>query len=368
MKFSLLAIAALMATSSSGMVSAAAPKSKKSAKNVSGGPHGGTGPSKPPSDSPSSYCEETIDSLRAAIADLEARSSALEERIVQKDSIIADLTPQTETFGVVSIDPTSQCSYEDGKLAFDTCRCNELTVLKDNACAQVPVDCVLGKERDTGLTCEKACDGQCCRGSGACSGFTGHVHRDGSCSGSAACDGATIGEVKGPSCTGYTICRKAEIGLVTESCTGDYTCKLAEVGLIEGSCNGSPPIKYESTCYDIIAVSIIDGEIDVCSNECRSAYIAAGEDEFLLSPGDSCSNDEEVAGPTNNYDYPTNYCTYLACIDECRDEGGRPDPSPEDTCGECGGCLKSSETCIYDDYVQESCEAAELLWCGPGKI
>ena len=318
MKFSPLAIAALMATSSSGMVSAAAPKSKKSAKNVSGGPHGGTGPSKPPSDSPSSYCEETIDSLRAAMADLEARSSAtiesLEERIVQKDSIIATLQPAT--IGVL-IDPTLQCSYEDGKLAFDTCRCNELTVLKDNACAQVPVNCVNGRERGTGLTCEQACDGQCCAGGAQeCLGFTGVVHRDGSCYGFAACQDATIGEVKGPSCTGYRVCR------------------YAEVGLIEGSCNGSG-----SNCYNRKAVSIIDGEIDVCSNECRSAYID-----------------------------PSQESTYLACIDECRDGGGRPEPSPEDTCGECGGCLKSSETCIYDDYVQESCEAAELLWCGPGKI
>ena len=61
-------------------------------------------PSSKPSDSPSSN-EDTIDSLRATIADLAATVISLEESIVQKDYIIADLSFQLDA-NCVPIDPT----------------------------------------------------------------------------------------------------------------------------------------------------------------------------------------------------------------------------------------------------------------------
>ena len=69
-------------------------------------------PSSKPSDPPSSN-GDTIDSLRATIVDLETSSAAtiksLELLIVQKDSIIADLSLQIENIGVPN-DPTSSPS------------------------------------------------------------------------------------------------------------------------------------------------------------------------------------------------------------------------------------------------------------------
>ena len=226
---------------------------------------------------------------------------------------------QIETIGVPN-DPTSQCNAEDGELAFDKCRCSELTVIKNAACSKVPIDCVNGFERGTGLKCDKACDGECCAGGTSvfgydspCGGFTGLVHRDGSCTGKSACQYANIDEVKGPSCTGVNACRRAKSTIVEASCNGDYVCYRAEVGLIVEGCNGSTLCNGETndsivdgkllrgeTCDGefscgggIIATSIIDGTIyyppqdpqDVCLRDCTSAYIAAGPDGVGGVPG-----------------------------------------------------------------------------------
>jgi hypothetical protein len=187
----------------------------------------------PTTQSPTS-CEEDNASLRATVADLEARPAC-----------------------------TSQCNAEDGKVAFDQCRCNELAVIEREAeiltkdvCAQVPVvDCVNGFERVTGFACTFACYGQCCTGFDACWNFTGLLHKDGSCNGHQACKDATIDEVKG-SCTGRGACGKGKFGLVTDSCNNEVVCYNSEVSLIEGSCNGRASYK---DCSYIIATSIIDG-------------------------------------------------------------------------------------------------------------
>jgi hypothetical protein len=320
-------------------------------------------PSNKSSDSPGSN-GDTLDSLRETIAYLEASLMAtsesleenmatietLEESIAQKDSTIADLSLQIETIGVPN-DPTSQCNAEDGELAFDKCQCSELTVIKNAACLKVPIDCVNGFERGTGLTCDRACDGDCCAGGTSvfgydspCRGFTGLVHRDGSCTGKSACQNANIDEVKGPSCTGNRACYQAKSTIVESSCNGDGVCNNAEVGLIEGECNGSTPcsngetydsiidgkLLREETCDGefscsggIIATSIIDGTIyyppqdpqDVCLEDCHAAYSAAGADGVGGVPGSGrseCNDDEFVAYP--------NWCTRLTCRAECRVE------------------------------------------------
>ena len=248
-------------------------------------------------------------------------------------------------------DPTSQCNAKDGKLAFLSCRCNELTILEDylcreqiivndicswqpitkpptpspsptrrcielavlkknicseqivlknNICSKVgAIDCVGGYERGgTGLKCEKACDGDCCVPGSACLGFTGVVHRDGSCNGPMACQSATIGEVKGPSCTGDQICNKSEVSLT-----------------IEGSCNGRNRYEREYDCNQMIATSIVDEQFNppqksICRARCESAYNAAGKDgtkKGILS----CSDDVAL------WTLQPNFCRFINCDERC---------------------------------------------------
>ena len=161
----------------------------------------------------------------------------------------------------------------------------------ERLCIPPPVDCVDGYERGTDVTCEEACDGQCCVYSStdepdpemndypfdfrdrdsACLGFTGLVHRDGSCNGRSACESATISEVKGPSCTGFGSCDNLKSSLVNESCNRGGFCFNSEVSLIERSCNGP-----EYSCNRIIATSIVDETFDppqqsVCEDKCTYA-------------------------------------------------------------------------------------------------
>ena len=88
--------------------------------------------------------------------------NSLEESIVQKDSIIADLSFQIETIGVPT-DPTSQCNAEDGELAFDACQCREQTVIKNTACSKVPIDSPTESptarptSQDPGVDCRNNC-------------------------------------------------------------------------------------------------------------------------------------------------------------------------------------------------------------------
>ena len=245
--------------------------------------------------------------------------------------------------------------------------CNELSVLTRNACKDVPVNCEDGYERGkraSGVTCELACAGQCCRGDSPCQGFTGLVHRDDSCIGNLACAYATIGEVKGPSCTGDSSCYDLKSSRVTENCNGDYACNRAKVGLIEGGCNGSTPcngeitdsivdgkLLREETCngefsctryltlglQGIIATSVVDGTIYyppqdpqvVCEDDCRSAYYAAGIlgiDCVGGVPGngrDECNDNEFAAYP--------NCCTLRTCSVECLARTLPPTSSPTDS-------------------------------------
>ena len=163
--------------------------------------------------------------------------------------------------------------------------------LEDRLRLCLPVDCVDGFERDTDLSCDKACAGECCAGgtnNSVCRGFTGHVHRDGSCTGKAACTHATIDEVKGSckglqacmyatidevtgSCTGKAACRRGTFDLATESCNQDFICRSSIVSLIERSCNSYD----DKDCRLIIAPFIVDNnktpnpppEVN-CLNEC----------------------------------------------------------------------------------------------------
>jgi len=308
--------------------------------------------------------------ILAELEKLKADKKSLEEIIVRKDASITELSLQIETIGV-PIDPTtSQCNTDDGKVVFNLCRYSELKVASERMIASIqvasepmiasiqvdyermivsmraelkefPVDCVDGYERNTGLTCDEACLGQCCAADnnaneldsemnndpfdfrrepeGACLGFTGLVHRDGSCNGPSACNDATIGEVQGPSCTGDRSCAQLKSNLVTESCNGkrgeNGSCYLAEVSLIEGSCNGR-----EYDCLRSIALSII-GEVfdppppeinsrqaEDCFNTCWGAYVViAGRDrtrDVLV-----CTEEDIAVQP--------NYCAYLACNAEC---------------------------------------------------
>ena len=129
------------------------------------------------------------------------------------------------------------------ELAFGTCRCNELSVLRTEiGCddmPDMPVDCVNGYVRYSKRLCEDACDGQCCVGHMACYNFNGYIYRDGkSCIGPSACQDSTIKEVKGSSCVGSSACRQVTSSLVADSCNGTSVCRWSEVGLFERSCIG----------------------------------------------------------------------------------------------------------------------------------
>ena len=327
-------------------------------------------------------------------------------------------------------DPTSQCNAKDGKLAFLSCRCNELTILEDylcreqivvndicswhpttqpptpsssptrrcielavlkenicsehivlknNICSKVEaIDCVHGYERGgTGLTCEEACDGDCCVGGTnefgqkkrACGGFTGVVHRDGSCNGRTACKSATIGEVKGPSCTGDYPCEYLKSSLVTESCNGWRICYKSEVSLIiEGSCNG-PRYEREYDCDQMIATSIVDEQFyppqkSICRARCGSAYDAAGNDgtEGVLS----CSDDVAL------WTLQPNYCRFIACDDQCIQSFPIFPPKPkknkysascraDDSCLNLEFyCVASKATCELECLGRNSCNGLTM--------
>ena len=210
------------------------------------------------------------------------------------------------------------CEEED-----NACLRATVADLEDRLRLCLPVDCVDGFERDTDLSCDKACAGECCAGKNACLHFTGHVHRDGSCTGEATCYRATIDEVKG-SCTGRYACRRGKFGLVTESCNQEYICKWSEVSLIERSCNSYD----DKDCRLIIAPSIVDNnktpnpppevncrsecgglkdreEINECMNKCKRVacedlctFIFFSVDEFGKL-------------------YLTNDVAYYTCMDKC---------------------------------------------------
>ena len=137
-----------------------------------------------------------------------------------------------------------------------------------------------------------------------------------------------------PSCTGGTnVCRIAKFSLVTESCNmgnSNYhhipnRRHAEEVSLTQESCNtlgleedytyGNP--KY--TCWSIVANSIIDRKLDVCSDECSSAYIAEGrghpEDtlihEDMVLKNNICS--QVPVDCVNGYEVGTG----LTCTEAC---------------------------------------------------
>jgi hypothetical protein len=81
-------------------------------------------------------CEDTVADLKGCLEDN-----------VSLRKTIADLKDRLASTDAPNLDNTSQCNADDEKLTFDTCRCNELSVLTNNVCSQVPVDCDNGKER-----------------------------------------------------------------------------------------------------------------------------------------------------------------------------------------------------------------------------
>jgi len=109
------------------------------------------------------------------------------------------------------------------------------------------VNCTDGSV-DSGETCAEACDGECCDGEDACTGFTGLICKDGySCKGEASCYSGSIGFVV-YGCNGFEACLYAgyydgSIGAVRNSCVGPGACLYAayrggKVEGIEDSCNG----------------------------------------------------------------------------------------------------------------------------------
>ena len=103
------------------------------------------------------------------------------------------------------------------------------------------VDCMEGfTVEDPGVTCEVACDGDCCVGEDSCKGFTGSVAKDGSCNERRACYKAEIGVVSGGSCDGPNACSYAKIGVVSgKSCKGPSACNISKSDVVSGgSCIG----------------------------------------------------------------------------------------------------------------------------------
>jgi hypothetical protein len=98
---------------------------------------------------------------------------------------------------------------------------------------------------ENGISCATACNGQCCVGFDACTGFTGKICRDGSCNGYKACKSSIVPLVVN-SCENDSACayagRGGTMGQIVNSCTDMYACyKLGWngfVGNVQDSCNG----------------------------------------------------------------------------------------------------------------------------------
>lgn len=98
-----------------------------------------------------------------------------------------------------------------------------------------------------GISCATACNGQCCIGPDACTGFTGKICRDGSCNGFRACTSSSVQLVVN-SCKSSAACAYAgregggTVGQIVNSCSEQYACyKLGWngfVGNVLDSCHG----------------------------------------------------------------------------------------------------------------------------------
>ena len=140
------------------------------------------------------------------------------------------------------------------------------------------VDCMDGfTVEDPGVTCQEACDGECCEGDRSCDGFTGRMAKDGSCNHYEACRDATIGVVSGGSCDGVQACSGSEIDEVSGgSCKGPGACYEAEISVVSGgSCDGSGACAYSK-------IGVVSG--GSCKGGSRPCYYA----EIGVVSGQSC--------------------------------------------------------------------------------
>ncbi|EJK52627.1 hypothetical protein THAOC_28079 [Thalassiosira oceanica] len=170
------------------------------------------------------------------------------------------------------------------------------------------VDCFDGFVRDDfgGVTCEEACDGNCCVGIQACNYFTGRVAKDGSCD---ACRGLGnfFGErlnVSDGSCVGFLACLYAgSDGVlgpsISASCIGVNSCLLAgffgSVGDLVGSCDG------DSACEDMGYYGSVGNVMNGCNGDGTCENVAVGGDQSVSAIVDCCNApDGFCAGVASN--------------------------------------------------------------------
>ena len=194
------------------------------------------------------------------------------------------------------------------------------------------------------MSCEEACEGECCVGIEACTGFTGQVCKDGvSCNGKKACNRAYIGQVFKSCYSGDYACYEAgylgEIGSIQDSCRGMQSCGKAAskggfIGEIENdSCIGLggcyEAASYEGginriesscfgnrACFYLAKGSYISEVVDSCNAD-KACYSTAWEGGFMQEIMNSCNaetacqamrilEDEEDAGGGRKLQRPDN--------------------------------------------------------------
>ena len=180
------------------------------------------------------------------------------------------------------------------------------------------VDCddgVLSSDDSISCAAAAACDGECCVGTDACTGFTGRVCKDGnSCMGQDACRNAEIGLVvggcRGDPSSGRGVCEFAEIKKgVIRGCIGEGACPRAGafgyVGRIKDGCVGN------SACRDLGYNGGYVGFVDnscVGDETCRRSGAFGGRVGFIRNAckgGDAC----RVAGANGYVGFIENSCT-----------------------------------------------------------
>jgi len=169
------------------------------------------------------------------------------------------------------------------------------------------VDCFDGFVRDDflGVTCEDACDGNCCVGYLACNFFRGRVAKDGSCNDDYACYDADIGEVSGQSCVGRYSCKNAIASSITDSsCIGEQACRTLDsqgerLNVSDGSCAGY------NACYYVGFFGFFGPSVSascIGDNSCHYAGFFFGSVGDLVGScnGDSACKDMGFYGSVGN--------------------------------------------------------------------
>ena len=158
------------------------------------------------------------------------------------------------------------------------------------------------------MSCQTACQGNCCTGTDACSYFNGTVCKDGSCASTKACYNASISLVV-KSCKGERACDYAErVSSMVNSCNANKSCYY-----IGNYMFGTATLEVKDSCNGQGACGLVgyDGSIGNITSSCNSKYAcsAAGASPPngtgpIYSKVTSCCNTEYACDYANDLSLP----------------------------------------------------------------